>query len=135
MDGNDWRKVGALPQLGASRKIEEQEHLGPRGEPGPSESRAHPHGRRRRSYKRRQLLRSRGRQRPKRPSEAIVSRFRSSAAEHVRKTLIQQPITYELEYTRPSNRGSDKEDFQYVTVTYGNGMKYPELFLQLQSVA
>lgn len=48
--------------------------------------------------------------------------FFYQAKEFVRKTLIQQPITYELEYTRPSNRGSDKEDFQYVTVTYGNGM-------------
>merc|ERR1719499_2840729 len=49
--------------------------------------------------------------------------FFYEAKEYVRKALIQQPITYELEYTRTQNlaRGKADEVFQYVTVTYGNG--------------
>jgi len=49
--------------------------------------------------------------------------FYYEAKEFVRKALIQQPITYELEYARTTKfkGGKADENFEYVTVTYGNG--------------
>lgn len=48
--------------------------------------------------------------------------FYYEAKEFVRKTLIQQQITYELEYVQ-TRKGKSKSDetFEYVTVLYGNG--------------